>query len=261
LENGVLSTRTLGGSAQQRPLGNRRLDLSILRGAAHQFAMSFQISFGGRTMRLVVLISIAWVAMISPSVRAGVLAGPVVNPANSHSYYLLTQNTWTASEAEALGLGGNLVTVNDASENTWVFDTFARDGGGRRALWTGLRRITDGGPFAWVSGESSGYTNWAPGEPNFGSERFVCMLPTWNAFPYAGRWNNDVDRTSTTYSTIGWDIGPFPLHGVVEVVPEPGTFSLLVVVAGLAIGSRGRAPHLTHRPNKARRRGHAGLPE
>jgi len=29
--------------------------------------------------------------------RAGIIAGPITNPANGHEYYLLTPNTWTAS--------------------------------------------------------------------------------------------------------------------------------------------------------------------
>ena len=52
-------------------------------------------------MALVVL-SLATV----PGARAAVLAGPITNAANGHLYYLLSANTWTASEAEAVGLGG-----------------------------------------------------------------------------------------------------------------------------------------------------------
>jgi len=52
----------------------------------------------------------------------------VTNPANGHSYYLLSSNTWTASQAEAAALGGNL-PINDAAENDWVFDISAQDSG------------------------------------------------------------------------------------------------------------------------------------
>src|SRR5207247_1256049 len=66
-------------------------------------------------MALVVL-SLATV----PGAQAAVLAGPITNAANGHVYYLLNANTWTASEAEAQGLGGHLVTIGDADENQWV---------------------------------------------------------------------------------------------------------------------------------------------
>src|SRR4030095_7145073 len=36
-----------------------------------------------------------------PGARAAVLAGPLTNAANAHTYYLLSANTWTTSEAEA----------------------------------------------------------------------------------------------------------------------------------------------------------------
>ena len=52
-----------------------------------------------------------------PVARAAVLAGPLTNAANGHAYYLLSANSWTTSEAETRGLGGHLVTINDAAEN------------------------------------------------------------------------------------------------------------------------------------------------
>lgn len=50
--------------------------------------------------------------------RADILHGPVVSPVTGHPYYLLTQNTWTASETVALG--GRLVTLNDPPEGQWL---------------------------------------------------------------------------------------------------------------------------------------------
>src|SRR5262245_19715924 len=49
-----------------------------------------------------------------------VAAGPIVNPANGHSYLLLSPSTWTAAEAESVSLGGSLATIDDAAENQWV---------------------------------------------------------------------------------------------------------------------------------------------
>ena len=149
-----------------------------------------------------------------------VIAGPIVNPANGNSYYLLSQNTWTASESEAQSLGGHLVTVNNQAENDWVFNSFAVAGGSGRALWTGYSRPTSGAAFGWASGETSTYTNWAPQEPNFPDERFAYMLPTLNSNPLAGKWNNDYDRISSSFLAGGVTI-PFSIHGVVEVsTPE-----------------------------------------
>ncbi|OIP60587.1 MAG: hypothetical protein COT35_03020 [Nitrospirae bacterium CG08_land_8_20_14_0_20_52_24] len=67
---------------------------------------------------------------------AAIKAGPKTNPANNHIYYAITSNTWTGAEAEAQSLGGDLVTINDDAENSWVWQTFAPLVGG--PLWIGL---------------------------------------------------------------------------------------------------------------------------
>ena len=51
---------------------------------------------------------------------AEVLAGPLVNPANAHHYYLLSEDTWQASERFAQELGGHLATVNDLAEQLGI---------------------------------------------------------------------------------------------------------------------------------------------
>jgi hypothetical protein len=151
-----------------------------------------------------------------------ILMGPVVNPANNHVYYLLAPTTWTASQAQALTLGGHLVTINDAAENAWVYATF---GGLDRPLWLGLTDHVVEGTFAWISGEPVTFTNWSPGEPNNGSifvpdEDYVYMVeanPAWPLNP--GQWNDvPVDGEGVLK----------PVYGVVEVVPEPS-----VLVMGL----------------------------
>lgn len=186
------------------------------------------------------LIIVAVAALtLGQSAKASIAEGPYVNPSNGHQYVLLSANTWTASQAEAITLGGNLVTINDQVEQDWVFSTFQRGLGGEKGLWLGLHRETVGGPFSWISGEQSGYTNWAPGEPNFADERFVYMLPLMSANPIPGRWNNDYDRVTTTYTGQTFSLTGFYLHGVVEIVPSPSTAALLGL-GTLSLGKRRR---------------------
>lgn len=176
-----------------------------------------------RNLNSVSVIAIVVGASCSASSLAGIIVGPITNPANGHDYILLTTDNWTNSEAQAVALGGHLVTVDDQAEQDWVFDVFARAGGSGRAIWTGLRSLSDGAPFEWVSGDSSSYTHWAPGEPNFAAEHFVYMLPTLNSTPLAGFWNNDYDRSRATYTGSSYSIPQFDIFGVVELVPSPST--------------------------------------
>ncbi len=108
----------------------------------------------------------------SPPTQSALLAGPVSNPANGHTYYLLAPTNWPAAEAAAVSLGGHLVTINDAEENTWVFNNFSTFGGGDHPLWIGLTDQETEGEWRWISGERATYRNWAPGEPNSGGGFF-----------------------------------------------------------------------------------------
>ncbi len=152
---------------------------------------------------------------VSTSLFARVLEGPFTNAANGHIYYLLTQNIWTASQAEAIRLGGDLVTINDAAEQDWVFTTFTATDSSPRNFWIGLNDLGHDGLFTWVSGESARYLNWDTGEPNnggqFGNESFVHMWALGAAGGVTpGRWNDLPDVT---------EYGSMPLHAVIEVDP------------------------------------------
>ena len=159
----------------------------------------------------------------------GVLAGPILNPANGHQYYLLNQDTWTNSEAGAIALGGHLVTINDLAENEWVFTTFSSYGGVSRSLWIGFTDQAVEGAFVWTSGENPGYTNWSAGQPNNGisaprgPESFAHFWsPDFIAaygFP-PGTWNDYVDLNT---------VDGTPVQGVVEVsnqAPVVGSIAL-----------------------------------
>jgi hypothetical protein len=152
-------------------------------------------------------------ALLTSCVYGGILAGPIIHPASGHVYYLLTQNTWTASQLEARNLGGDLVTIQDAAEQNWVFTNFASFGGTHKALWIGLTDSDAEGVFQWASRQDSSYNNWNGGEPNnSGNEDYVHMNPP--TFPNAGTWN-DLGNVSS-FVAGGFTI---PMHGVVEVDP------------------------------------------
>ncbi len=155
---------------------------------------------------------------------AQVLTGPITNPANQHNYYLLSPAFWTDAEAQAVSMGGHLVTINDAAENAWVLQTFGSYGGTSRTLEIGFTDQGHEGTWTWVSGESVTYVNWNTGEPNNGMgiypyENVALMYGPGDPYP-AGTWNDYMGTLAGQN-----------YYGVVEVVPEPSILALLALAA------------------------------
>jgi hypothetical protein len=146
--------------------------------------------------------------------RAAILAGPITNPANGHTYYLLTQSHWVHAEEEAKSIGGHLVTIDDAAEQTWVYSTFAAWGGSYHSLLIGLNDRKVEGSFRWSSGAPVAYTKWSGGEPNGGTNENAVFMTAPNQGDL-GFWI-DVGE-------YGESIGSGPtfatLNGVVEIDP------------------------------------------
>lgn len=164
------------------------------------------------------------------SAFAAILTGPVYNPANFHSYFLLTSSSWTVAEAEAVSLGGHLTTVNDTAENSWLVSSFSNYGGQLRALWTGLNDSAVDGVYTWASGENSLFRNWEGGQPStyIPEDDFVHIWPSPGPRS-PGQWNDHYDISTFPAES-------FQLYGVVEVVPEPTIFCLVSLgIAALTI--------------------------
>lgn len=177
--------------------------------------MSNEIAFCRRINQIAMIALAAplvLVVLVVDGALGAVIDGPIVNPANSHAYYVLTNQSWTDSEIEAVALGGHLVTINDEEENLWVFDTFvpilqSRGISANNGFWIGLSDNVTEGTFVWISGEEVTYTNWGSGEPNNlgGIEDYVHMVG--NTY-----WN---DLSDSGFGGSGSFHDP---HAVVEVV-------------------------------------------
>jgi subtilisin-like proprotein convertase family protein len=131
-------------------------------------------------------------------------AGPFLNRANGHYYYLLGSTNWRRSELWAEALGGHLAEVDDANEENWIYDTFAQFGGTNHTMWIGLTNVASPGfNFGWSTGSSNvAYTNWAGGQPTNCGPGFVAILGPTNALP--GLWTilNNAGLTCTLDTNI-----------------------------------------------------------
>jgi hypothetical protein len=163
-------------------------------------------------------------------------AAPIYNPATGHWYDIVdsgADGSWTNAESNAIALGGHLVTINDAAEQSWLEANFPELHPITGAIhWIGLTDRAIEGTWVWSSGEAVTFTWWHSGEPN------NAPTPDGNGEDFAvinagegGRWN-DWDHTRP---------GFYPVTGIAEFatnpVPEPGAFGLLV--SGLAWILRG----------------------
>lgn len=128
----------------------------------------------------------------------GIVAGPILNPTNQHNYYLLETGAWSEAQEKAESLGGYLVTINNAAENTWVRNNVSRfDGNQTRICFIGFNDQLVEGAFQWLNNSVSTYTNWDAGEPNNsgGIEHFTEMLAD-------GTWRDNDNTGTSGFSTF-----------------------------------------------------------
>ncbi len=74
---------------------------------------------------------VEWLAAVptnSAVTNLVIKAGPYLDLATGHYYYLLGATNWTVSEQWAEALGGHLATITTANLQNWIFDNFAGSG-------------------------------------------------------------------------------------------------------------------------------------
>ena len=131
----------------------------------------------------------------------------VINPANNHTYHLLSASSWSDAASVARSLGGFLVTIDDANEDQWIFDTFAVNNDTTRHLWIGLSDHQSEGDYRWHDGTPFTYRNWGDGQPGSGDdEDYVHITGTNMGSIDPATWNDLED-----------DPQYFPVYGVVEI--------------------------------------------
>ncbi|MBI3941054.1 MAG: hypothetical protein HY315_09480 [Acidobacteria bacterium] len=167
-----------------------------------------------------IYLAIVYVTLLLPAtnVKAAVLFGPITNPANGHVYYLLDTASWTDSESEALTLGGHSVTISDAAENDWVFDTFVSllPTDVIATLWLGLNDAAQEGTFVWANGEPVTFTNWSTRQPDNGRgvENYAHVWTPFDLPQAPAEWRKWNDAAND-----GFGVGT--PYGVVEVANAP----------------------------------------
>ena len=99
----------------------------------------------------------------------------------------------------------DLVTINNGTENSWVYDNRPWDFG---KAWIGGDRSSGSWLFAAYGRPITGYANWAPGEP---SGDGTCAMLYGNTNSPNGRWNDASCGTTLNEGICEWryeNIGP-----------------------------------------------------
>jgi hypothetical protein len=111
-------------------------------------------------------------------------------PCFLYFYNSNTTTNWATAQQQAQAVGGNLVSINDATENAAI-QTAAQAAGLTGGVWIGLTDQVTEGTWIWADGSSSTFTNWNPGEPS-NSGGFPCYTDEDGAILQlgSGLWND-----------------------------------------------------------------------
>ena len=126
------------------------------------------------------------------------------------AYVIVEGPTWEEAEANAVALGGHLLTINDTAEYDWIIDTYkgysnddAQTSWGRSKVYIGYNDKDREGQWEWISGESSSWEPvWTPNMPDNGggkedvAELYLRDTQHWRLFDQG--WINDVGNEQIT---------------------------------------------------------------
>jgi hypothetical protein len=177
------------------------------------------------------LIITLFLIILSPYVYGYAYSDYDWTPYNGHQCAItLDWSNWLQAETWAQEVGGHLVTINNAEEDSWLAETYRNvytQDNLHPVAWIGLEYI--GGDrespssWKWVSGDPVSYWNPYPPGLDIGNHMYLEN----NNSSYPGTWNCNPqhDTIPTMYP-----------RGIIEI-PEPTTI-LLFAFAGLLLRRR-----------------------
>jgi Ca2+-binding RTX toxin-like protein len=117
--------------------------------------------------------------------QAGGIAETTFIRRGDSAYVIVQGPTWEEAEANAVKLGGHLVTINDAAENEWISNQNWKENG--KSIWIGASDKEQEGVWKWSDGSNFDYANWGNGAPNGG-----VADEDYAQIPFGGEWNGKV---------------------------------------------------------------------
>ena len=135
---------------------------------------------------------------------------------------------WSECKSECAHLDASMLCITDEETNAWLANELIKNG---QYPWIGYSDLSDTqqGDYQWITGCSSTYTNWYPGEPNnLGAKD--CVVMTFN-----GRWDSLPDFAySFAICSCEYSVSPSSAPSTVEIsIIEKNTIkssTLLVII-------------------------------
>ncbi len=132
------------------------------------------------------------------TVLTAVYVNAYYNAFNGHSYKLVNgAQTWVQAQAACAAMGGHLVAIANAEEQSFVNLLLNRpEASGTQYWYGGFQPLTSNEPLGnwqWVSGEPLTWGNWSASQPdNVGGEHYM------HSADKTGTWNDN-----TAVATLG----------------------------------------------------------
>jgi hypothetical protein len=103
-----------------------------------------------------------------------------VTTSNNYKYFLSTvTKSFTDAATACYSLGGTLVVINDATENTYVKSLISAN------IWIGYTDMSSEGTWIWLDEAGGSYTYWETGQPGGGIIENCAAMQYLNA-----KWND-----------------------------------------------------------------------
>jgi len=154
----------------------------------------------------------------------GLAETPFIRRGDS-AYVVVQGPTWEEAEANAVKLGGHLVTINDAAENTFATEFVAASK--NHSAWIGLTDKESEGIFTWTSGENFTFSSWdsltsqpdsKPGGAQ-GSD-FTGLISGISSHPQYSLWGK---RAGMWHDFVNTGDNNAPLIGIAEIKLAPNS--------------------------------------
>jgi len=161
------------------------------------------------------------------NISKGIAETPFVRRGDS-AYVTVQGPTWEEAEANAVKLGGHLVTINDIGENNWVTKEFSQPGyyydgdslssdpASFTHFWLGAKQSKAEGIWTWLDGSTYGFDLYPPTVDNFEN---LFLRTVFNLPPSFSNYNG---KTGFWWNGVANDIsyqggGIIGYRGIAEI--------------------------------------------